>query len=612
MFCDIKKQLGPIKAHYVLFFGAMGSMYPFIPIIITNMGFSSNIVGIVFLWLPICGMFAKTWFGALADKFKRQRFCFLLFIFASLAFTLLILLLLAITKKPSASLECNSSGTNFNFCSGSRIAEKEKLAFLKENTSKMTCRLVCHNDTSNVHHSTEELCKSWGLSSYCGTSKFSSSQDDLSSPASMVSLEDVFASLKQKQPGHKHSIFEFSTFVSKNSSFELNNCMYFPLEKLTYRNAQIQEMKCSKTYVSICDMHCESHALNELWIQSTADAQISDTDAFRMSLFWILFLILIGVSSSLAVVMIIGDAICFKLLEDEPELFGLQRLWGSIGWGLAAFASGYLVDLANEGKEYKNYKILLYTSIVLFVLDLIAAFNIKCVQTEVSPSIFKDVSNLLKKPQVVVFFAWCIIVGFFSAIVWNFLFLYIEDLAAAFISEKDLMVKTLQGLVVSVQTIGGEVPFFFLSGPILKKIGHINAMSLVLAAFSIRFILISLVVNPWYILPVELLNGLTYGMLTVAMNSYAALIAPPGTESTMQGLVGAIFEGIGASVGSFLCGSLYDTYGGRNLFRIFSAIAAVSFIVHVLIQFVLNLSKPSKKYRGAVTEGIENEGLQMQ
>ena len=79
----------------------------------------------------------------------------------------------------------------------------------------------------------------------------------------------------------------------------------------------------------------------------------------------------------------------------------------------------------------------------------------------------------------------------------------------------------------------------------MKRIGHIHVMSLVLAAFGIRFILISLIMNPWYILPIEVLSGLTYGMLTSTMNSYAALVAPPATESTMQGLVGSIFEGIG-------------------------------------------------------------------
>lgn len=70
-------------------------------------------------------------------------------------------------------------------------------------------------------------------------------------------------------------------------------------------------------------------------------------------------------------------------------------------------------------------------------------------------------------------------------------------------------------------------------------------MSLVLFAFGIRFLLYSTLTNPWWCLPIELLHGPTYGLFYATMASYASMIAPPGTDTTVQGLVGAIFEGIG-------------------------------------------------------------------
>ncbi|KAG8223484.1 hypothetical protein J437_LFUL004952 [Ladona fulva] len=70
-------------------------------------------------------------------------------------------------------------------------------------------------------------------------------------------------------------------------------------------------------------------------------------------------------------------------------------------------------------------------------------------------------------------------------------------------------------------------------------------MTLVLLAFGVRMILYSFLVNPWYALPIELLNGLTFGLAYSTMASYASIVAPPGTEATVQGLVGATFEGVG-------------------------------------------------------------------
>lgn len=87
---------------------------------------------------------------------------------------------------------------------------------------------------------------------------------------------------------------------------------------------------------------------------------------------------------------------------------------------------------------------------------------------------------------------------------------------------------------MGIQCFGGELPFFFISGKLLKKIGHVNAMSLVLFGFGVRFFCYSLLTNPWYVLPVELLNGVTFGVFYATMASYASIVAPPGTEATMQ------------------------------------------------------------------------------
>lgn len=87
---------------------------------------------------------------------------------------------------------------------------------------------------------------------------------------------------------------------------------------------------------------------------------------------------------------------------------------------------------------------------------------------------------------------------------------------------------------MGIQCFGGELPFFFVSGAILQRIGHIHAMSLVLLGFGVRFLLYSVLTNPWWVLPIELMQGLTFGVFYSTMASYASLVAPPGTEATLQ------------------------------------------------------------------------------
>lgn len=70
-------------------------------------------------------------------------------------------------------------------------------------------------------------------------------------------------------------------------------------------------------------------------------------------------------------------------------------------------------------------------------------------------------------------------------------------------------------------------------------------MAIVIGTFGIRFLLYSMLENPWWVLPIELMQGLTYGIFYTNMATYAYVVSPEGTAATVQGIVGAAFEGVG-------------------------------------------------------------------
>jgi hypothetical protein len=210
-------------------------------------------------------------------------------------------------------------------------------------------------------------------------------------------------------------------------------------------------------------------------------------------------------------------------------------MWGSLGWGTFSIISGWLIDKFSEGSTSKNYSVGFYLMAIVLIFDIIVSSKLKHTQTKVSHSIIKDVGKIFRSLRVIVFFLWCICVGIATAMIWNFLFWHLEDLAAS--SKEcnyDLSMKTLQGLVMGIQCFGGEVPFFFFSGKLLKKFGHIACMNLVLFGFVLRFYLYSIIQNPWHVLPIEFLNGITFGIFYSTMASYASIISPQGTEATLQ------------------------------------------------------------------------------
>lgn len=55
----------------------------------------------------------------------------------------------------------------------------------------------------------------------------------------------------------------------------------------------------------------------------------------------------------------------------------------------------------------------------------------------------------------------------------------------------------------------------------------------------------SMIANPWIFLFFELLHGPSVGLCWPTMVSYGDKVAPSGMKATMQGFIGAVFEGIG-------------------------------------------------------------------
>lgn len=102
------------------------------------------------------------------------------------------------------------------------------------------------------------------------------------------------------------------------------------------------------------------------------------------------------------------------------------------------------------------------------------------------PSLFREMLNVVREGRVLVFAWWCIGAGMCTGVIWNFLFWYSEDLASSSHGLNIAWIKTLQGLMTGVQCFLGELPFNFVSGSVLKKLGHINVMSLVLLVYAIR------------------------------------------------------------------------------------------------------------------------------
>ncbi|XP_044734493.1 major facilitator superfamily domain-containing protein 6 isoform X2 [Chrysoperla carnea] len=570
----IHKKLIPLKAHYFFFNAATGPVVPFMPTLGKQFGFSAGAIGLIYTCLPVFGMFAKTGFGALADRYKMQKSIFLFFqVLTAVAFFGIMF----IPEKPAVhtEFECGGHDSEFELCSNNLNKQLEKEIFIKNQNTTMKCQLKCKMDDTTKW---DTICEYWNSTKYC----------------------------ESTHTNVPHT-FTFTTLSPISLSVQLDSCVYYRVTQTQFSDDSMHTPFCplkddknvSRHMSMDCETTCDLQLVNEL-----LDA--SDKNEFKDYKYWIFFVLLALSWIGMAVVVSVGDAVCFEMLDSKPHLYGYQRLWGSIGWGLLALSAGFLVDYISHGAIKKNYSIVFYIMIIMVFFDVLSSLKLQYNQTTLSVSILHDVGKLITEIRVFVFLIWCVCIGMCTGLVWNFLFWYLEELnesrnkSMGYTQENTDHMKTLEGLLMGIQCFGGELPFFFLSSFILKKLGHINTMNLVLIGLGTRLILYSTLTSPWFALPVELLHGLSYGVFYATMASYASIVAPLGTETTIQGLVSAVFE-IGVALGSLIAGKCLDVIGGAQTFRYFGIGCFVVLVIHIIVQMLI-------KRNGRYVPTIDDKG----
>lgn len=105
---------------------------------------------------------------------------------------------------------------------------------------------------------------------------------------------------------------------------------------------------------------CTGKVNDESMMNLIVEPSVNDASATSYPQFWYFFLALAISWIGMAVVVSVGDAICFDLLGKRSELYGNQRLWGSVGFGIFNLLAGFWVDSISGQQAYKNYSVIYY------------------------------------------------------------------------------------------------------------------------------------------------------------------------------------------------------------------------------------------------------------
>ncbi|XP_058447076.1 uncharacterized protein LOC131427682 isoform X2 [Malaya genurostris] len=292
--------------------------------------------------------------------------------------------------------------------------------------------------------------------------------------------------------------------------------------------------------------------------------------------FWFYLLIRFLSTTMLTATLTITDPMALAMIEQQGGDFGREKLFSSVGMAIFTPLTGLLIDYFSEGVHSTNYNPAFYTYDILLGLSLISVMFLPIGKKLPSENIMKNLFQILQHPHVLVFIFFLFFLGSFWGFIESYLFVIMKEMGSP---------NYLLGLTYTVGTVA-SIPMMYLTGPITKKVGHVNLLVVAFFAHALRILGYSFIHNPFWCFPIELNEAISCYFMWVVATTYCAVLAPNSLVATLIGVSGMIHFCLGKGIGSFAGGFLIAGFGTRMGFRYMGYIALSGGVLYKFVHVV--------------------------
>lgn len=261
------------------------------------------------------------------------------------------------------------------------------------------------------------------------------------------------------------------------------------------------------------------------------------------------------------------DSSAVEIANHNEKSYGSLRLWGSVGWAISTVLIGWLI-------QQTGIRIFFYGYIVFIYLAFLVSWFQPSRRDILRSTLGQGIKELLGQKTFLLFLFGVFLITITSGGVMAFYSIYMDSIGAK---------EGLIGLGWALSALS-ELPVMAFSGRIIKWIGSKGLLIIAFTTFALRWILFSVIANPYLALLVQLLHGLSFASILVGSVNYINDHAPVGLNTTALAIFNTVAYGLGSMSGSLIGGIIYDHLGLVALFQIFSLIAVGALAVFLLGQ----------------------------
>lgn len=276
-----------------------------------------------------------------------------------------------------------------------------------------------------------------------------------------------------------------------------------------------------------------------------------------------------------------SNSLILVTISESPVKFGSVRAWGSLGYAIMAGIAGPVIALTGIMHLWLVYSILLVLTIVL--LFMLPKVKIK----ESSKGLRGNyLTNVLGNRFFLLFLALGLLLAIPNAMNQTFVSLYIVELGGS------LELVGISALLTAIF----ELPVFLLLDRYLKpnKRTMIAFLAVVGLLFALRWFLMSLATAPMWLLMIQTLHCVTFGVYYYIGTMLTAQVVPDRYRASGQALFTLVFSGLAGIIAGTLGGWLFQTWGGAEMYRVSTIISFISMVGFALTWVALKAKEPSK------------------
>jgi PPP family 3-phenylpropionic acid transporter len=253
------------------------------------------------------------------------------------------------------------------------------------------------------------------------------------------------------------------------------------------------------------------------------------------------------------------DSAVLDLVHGTARTYGGIRWWGSLGFTVFTWITGYVLKLFGLEWMFFGYALLL-------ALAGVAALGLPARRQVWHLSYQASLGQLVRQRPLLLFMCATFLIGATLAAMYAFYPLYMIGLGGN---------PAWLGLAAAISA-ATEMPVLFYSGRIFRRFGLRKSLMLACLLFFVRWGTLAIVTTPVPALLTSLLHGLTFAVFLSGSVAFVETRTPAGLHATAQAMFNAVFFGFGAALGALGGGLLYDAVGARGLFGVTAVMALVA------------------------------------